>query len=171
MATDLPARFTVSSILSVVMIGLFLLIFGGCAYNFYNPNCDLTAKDKYNEFALKFESCANGNCETFAHTNIPSDHKIVLQSEGGVTSIELLCDGKSGDVKIFENTGLCSYSLSADIAERPLDKFEITGPIKAPYSVYSLNGEIDLTNINEDVCLVLSNPLNVLPDTDLNARF
>ncbi len=166
MAIDLPGRFTVSSIISVVMIGLFLLIFGGCAYNLYYPQCDLTAKDRYNEFALKFENCANGNCENFMHTNIPPEHKIVLKSEGTATSMELLCKGKSGEEKIFENIGLCSYLLSDDI-KRDLDKFEITNTMEVPYSLYSSDGKISLMKINEDVCLVLSNPLNVLPGTVL----
>lgn len=144
---DVTLNYTVTLILTLIAV----LALGGCAYKVLNPNCDPVAIDKFTEFLEILKNCANGNCRDFSFSNIPNAHKILLESTGGATKVQLSCGGRASyKYSKTEKFGVCEIYEGEDDT-RKVEEISIS---KVLDDVYIYNGKLKLSKVGDKVCFV-----------------
>ena len=160
---EVTTNFTVTSILTILVVSVLLLGMGGCTYKYFNPVCDLRGNDHYNEFVKDFGECSEdeNKCGEFLFSDVPNDHSIILNNEFGDTTVSLFCDGRESESEFFKGVGLCSYVEIRDEYGSVLGDFEID---KYGDGVYAKDGAYELRKFGDnEVCFVI--PTFAAPST------
>jgi len=149
MGIRLPLNHVIEGFLLILVL---LVVFAGCSKTsgIIKPNCDLTAREKYDDFVKLFEECGEdaSKCGTFDYTSLLDEHEIIIKSSGSFTDIDLECDGNRGGSKIVK-VGLCVSEGGNYLSS--LERFTIDNSV---LSTFSENGEIELKKIREgEVCI------------------